>query len=510
MTFVKIKLLKDWHSKKIGDIINLSKKGADSCIAAGFGELVQDKEKDFKETKTEEIIEKIKKNQASETDINMLENWLIDKKKEEPYRFNKAIMYLGDKLALINEFLKIQPIFYDKMKIFWIWNFENFCWEQIDEIDLMNFINQYSNADTIKSNEKNEILEAFKQKGRQNTPEPIKETWVQFKDKIIDVKNGEEFKSTPKYFATNPIPWPLNKNKFIETPNMDKIFEEWVGKENIRLLYEILAYCILPDYPIHRLFCFIGSGSNGKSCFLRLLRKFIGEYNCCSTELDTLITSRFEVTKLHKKLVCQMGETNFNEISKTSILKKMTGQDMVGMEYKNKTPFDYMNYAKIIIATNSLPTTTDKTLGFYRRWLIIDFPNQFGEVKEILEDIPDEEYEILAVKCCFILKDLLEIRKFTNEGSMEERRDKYESKSNFLEKFLNEFTERDEQSEITVSDFNKRFISWCIENRHRVMSEITVSKEMKKLNFELGKKHFDWMYDGKGGSARVFFGIKWK
>lgn len=31
-----------------------------------------------------------------------------------------------------------------------------------------------------------------------------------------------------------------------------------------------------------------------------------------------------------------MGETNFNEMSETSILKKLTGGDLIGFEYKNK------------------------------------------------------------------------------------------------------------------------------------------------------------------------------
>jgi len=71
------------------------------------------------------------------------------------------------------------------------------------------------------------------------------------------------------------------------------------------------------------------------------------------------------------------------------------------------------NYAKILIATNNLPTTTDKTIGFYRRWLIIDFPNQFSEKKDILADIPNEEYNSLALKCVGILKDLLMKRAFS-------------------------------------------------------------------------------------------------
>ncbi|MBY9021986.1 MAG: hypothetical protein KGD67_13100, partial [Candidatus Lokiarchaeota archaeon] len=169
---------------------------------------------------------------------------------------------------------------------------------------------------------------------------------------------------------------------------------------------------------IHRLFCFIGEGLNGKSKFLKLLTNFVGEENVTSTELDTLLTSRFEITRLHKRLVCQMGETDFSEMKKTSILKKLSGGDLIGFEYKNKNPFEEHNYAKIIIATNNLPTTTDKTIGFYRRWLILDFPNQFSEKKNILEDIPEEEYQSLAVKCLGILKDLISKREFHNEGDI--------------------------------------------------------------------------------------------
>jgi len=328
-------------------------------------------------------------------------------------------------------------------------------------------LSKLSTCNTVKAKERSEILEALKQEARLKKPENIKPSWIQFGRIIYDIKTGEMFEATNNYFATNPIPYNLNKDNFIETPILDKIFAEWVGEKNIRILYEIISYCLLPDYPIHRLFCLIGSGLNGKTCFLRLLKKFIGEENTTATELDLLLSSRFEITRLYKKLVCIMGETNFSEINKTSIIKKLTGQDLIGFEYKNKTPFNDTNYAKILIATNSLPTTTDKTIGFYRRWLIIDFPNRFSEEKDILDDIPEEEYSCLALKCCMILKDLLEKRKFTNEGTVEERAERYEAKSNFLEKFVKETTKEDLNRYITKADFYKQFMSWCKENRHR-------------------------------------------
>ena len=407
-------------------------------------------------------------------------------------------------------YIEEQPIYYDESDMWWVWNLNELKWVLSNEVDILNKIEKITGEDIITPKNRTLILNSLKQECRKCKPLPIKPTWIQFKNTIVDILSGERFEATPEYFVTNPIPYNLHKENFEETPVMDRIFEEWVGKDYVKTLYEIIAYCLIPDYPINRLFCFIGSGMNGKSKFLELLTKFIGEKNCATTELDALLNSRFEVTRLHKKLVCMMGETNFNEMSKTSILKKLTGGDLIGFEYKNKNPFSEKNYAKIIIATNSLPTTTDKTLGFYRRWMIIDFPNQFTEQKDILNDIPEEEYESLALKCCIMLKELLKNRKFHKEGSVEDRMEKFEARSDFLQKFLDDFVKESMNDYITKSEFRKRFLEWCKENRHREMAENTLSKKLKLKGIEPGKKQLDWAFDGKGGQIKVYLDIKWK
>jgi phage/plasmid-associated DNA primase len=88
--------------------------------------------------------------------------------------------------------------------------------------------------------------------------------------------------------------------------------------------------------------------------------------------------------------------------------------------------------------------------------------------------------------------------------------ERYESKSNFLEKFLKTFTEEDLNTFITKAEFYRRFIDWSKENNHREMSETTVGTTMKALGIDSGKQNFSWMNDGKGGQARVWLGIKWK
>jgi len=430
------------------------------------------------------------------------------KKDEEKYWENKdkfeRVTWIDDSSEIFsinnqaNRFNEIQPLFFDKSNLWWLWNKLEFKWEVVDEVDILNMVNFSTGKEVISSKSRTEILNALKQKGRLNMPKEIKKTWIQFKDTIVDYETGEEFKATPEYFVTNPIPFGLHEERFVDTPIMDKIFTEWVGEDYVQTLYEIIAYCLIPDYPIHRLFCFIGEGMNGKSCFLRLMKTFIGEDNVTSTELDSLLNSRFEITKLHKKLVCVMGETNFAEMSRTSVIKKLTGQDTIGYEYKNKNPFDDVNYAKILIATNNLPTTTDKTIGFYRRWLIIDFPNRFSEKKDILGEIPQEEYEILTIKSLRILKDLMDNKTFHNEGTIEDREKKYEDKSNPFDKFWSENIVEDLNSFISKKKFKERLDSWCKENRFRLLSEVTISKHMRDKGIETMKKTMDWIDSGYG------------
>jgi P4 family phage/plasmid primase-like protien len=270
---------------------------------------------------------------------------------------------------------------------------------------------------------------------------------------------------------------------------MDKLFEEWVGKDKKELLYEILAYSLSSEYFIHRIFCLIGSGANGKSKFINLTKKFVGDNNYCSTDLDALMASRFETSKLHKKLLCLMGETNFSTISKTEKLKRLCGQDPVGFEYKGKNGFDDINYAKIVIATNALPQTSDRTRGFYRRWLIIDFPNQFAENGDILKTIPEVEYCNLARKSIKYLARLIKENAFSFEGTIEDRQQEYEKHSNPMREFIAEKFVKDVNGMVPFFEFFDLFGAYLQFKGLRNMSKREVSDQLENLGFSTDKRH---------------------
>lgn len=382
-----------------------------------------------------------------------------------------------------------QGIYFDKNNLWWIWHNEDFCWKIVDEVDIMNAVDRSLNygSGTLDAKMKSMILEGLRREGRKLSPKPLPLEAVQFKDKIVNISSKEVIPASKEYFAINPIPYAIGETD--DTPIMDKLFTDWVGADKKDLLYEILAYSLSSEYFIHRIFCLIGSGSNGKSKFINLTKKFVGDSNYCSTDLDALMASRFEASKLHKKLLCLMGETNFSTISKTEKLKRLCGQDPVGFEYKGKNGFDDINYAKIVIATNALPQTSDRTKGFYRRWLIIDFPNEFKENGDVLKTIPDVEFNNLARKSIKFLARLFKENKFSYEGSVEDRQKDYEKHSNPMKQFIQDGYTNDPNGQIPFFEFFEAFSSYLVSKGLRAMSKREVSDQLENLGYSTEKKH---------------------
>ena len=443
------------------------------------------------------------------------------------YSLDRIAKYYGEELEedriknltpeIQNEIIEmIDPLFFDRVGLWWLWDTNILAWRKSDEVDILNMVSRKikSPLDLINAKVKNEVLLLLRLHGRKNIPKEAPESWIQFKNGIIDLNDFEAglIKPSPEYFMTNPIPWDISN--IDDTPFIDKLFKEWVDPnfpQFVDTLFEIFAYCLYRDYPINRIFCLHGPGSNGKTTFLNLLRKFLGAENYSSTRLSTLLNNRFELATFHKKLIVTISETTFREIENSDVIKDLSGGDSVKFEYKYATgALNEKNYAKLLISTNNLPPTSDKSQGYYRRWLIVDFPNVFTEKRDVLAEIPEEEYGNLARKCILKLKELLEKREFSNEGTIEERQFRYEDRSNPFEKFLREFIIEDYDGYIWKKTFIEKLNPWCREKGFRELSEKTVAQKMREHSIAEDQRTAAWMNDGRGGRGRCWVGIRWK
>jgi len=390
------------------------------------------------------------------------------------------------------QFCFTQPVYYDEAGIWWRWDKKELKWIRCDDVDILNLIFKTSHIDCIEAKPRIEILNALMQVSRQHKPKVPEKHWVQFKDKIVDIKNGTIFDASSEYFITNPIPWKLGDS--MDTPEMDKLFKEWIVGENqdesyVKVLYEIMAYCACSEQFLQTIIALTGSGSNGKGTFLKLLTKFIGIDNTCSSNLKSLCRRNFETSALYKKLFCNIGEVDYDDLQNTATIKQLTGEDLIRYEFKGRTPFSEYSPTTLIVATNSLPRTPDKTIGFYRRWVIIDFPNQFKVAADILSRIPEIEYEHLALKISTILKELYSSGSFTNNQSFEEKAKRYEARSNPIQSFIEEYCE-EVPGEITILREFVDALNEYLKRKHlRLITTHHVGKFLREEGWDVAKRH---------------------
>jgi P4 family phage/plasmid primase-like protien len=444
--------------------------------------------------------------------MKMLEQQSTARREEMYHDIARRLRDKQGFLFSAREFIKEQPLHYDKNRIWWLWNHTETRWEISDETEILNILTialrTYGVGDTTVKYKAN-MLEALRQEGRLNQPKPFPKHWIQFKDVIFDLQSKQTFPSSPEWFSTNPIPWSLGTDS--DTPEISRLFDEWVGPEYSETLFEIIAYCCYSAYPIHRLFCLNGGGRNGKSTFQGLITRFIGAENTCSMELDELTekSNRFSSFALYKKLCCLMGETNFNLITNSNMLKKLTGGDLIKFEMKGGQPFADYNYAKILISTNHLPPSADQSDGYYSRWVIIDFPNQFPEAMEILSKIPEYEYRNLAKKVSLLLPELLAQHGFSKQGTIDERRQRYIERSNPLLHFVQEFYVRDFDASTLYSTMFVQYASWLKKQQRRPPSQKVFSQMLNIEGYEIRKTSYK-NENGQFENVYQVFGLRLK
>jgi putative DNA primase/helicase len=309
---------------------------------------------------------------------------------------------------------------------------------------------------------------------------------------VVDIETGKEFDADPKYFFTTSIPWDLGESE--DTPQLDKYIMEWVVKEGLQdksyvhTMYEIIAYCCLNNQFLQTMFGLTGSGSNGKSTFEDVLKKFVGKKNCVNSEMK-LLSKQFETSALYRKSVCFIPEVDTYDMKNSNRVKQLTGEKELRYEFKGKTSFTEDSVTKLIVLTNSLPVTNDRSVAFYRRWLIVDFPHIFPVGKDVLADIPDVEYNNLARKCLRIMKDLKGKKTFTNGGNYEERKKRYEDRSNPIEKFINEKCNLEEPLvPIPSIGFYKECNKWLKSQGMRELRNSDIKEALKTMDIYVGAK----------------------
>jgi len=298
---------------------------------------------------------------------------------------------------------------------------------------------------------------------------------------ILDLNTMELNPYSPDSMFFNKIP--VEYDPKADCPNIKRFLNEVTAtKEDIDILLEVIGFCLYREYIIAKALMLVGGGSNGKSTFLNLLKAFLGKENVSGRSLQELEENRFAKADLHHKLANIYADLPDKALWRTGTFKMLTGRDLITAERKFQNSFTYENYAKLLFSANKVPEAYDDTDAFFRRWIIVVFPNQFvGEKADphILKKLTTpEELSGLLNLVLPALKRLLEKGQFSYSKTTEEIREDYIRKSSPIAAFVMDCLEVDSDAFIVKKDLYNAFSEYC---RQRSLPAVTQDTFFKNL-----------------------------
>lgn len=200
---------------------------------------------------------------------------------------------------------------------------------------------------------------------------------INLKNTRLDIRSSECLEFTSDAIEFDRIPIIYDPSAYCS--DLDKMLNRvFLGdREVISLFEEMLGAVLLKHARYQKAFLFYGSGSNGKSTILDLIKTFLGSRNYSAIALEK-VTDRFNTAELENKLANIGDDVDNTTIKDTGTLKKLFSGNSIMVERKGERPYTIEPYATHIYSCNSIPRSFDKSEGFYRRWLFIPFNARFS------------------------------------------------------------------------------------------------------------------------------------
>ena len=335
--------------------------------------------------------------------------------------------------------------------------------------------------------------------------EPSPPNYLLFRNGVLDVLTGNFEPNNPDFIITNRIPWDYNVNAYDALA--DKTLEKIAcGDSDIRALLEEgigATFYRSNDLAGGSAFILTGEKSNGKSTYLAVLVKILGEDNIVALDLNEL-GERFKTAELFGKLANIGDDIDSEYIKNTGVFKKLVTGERLNVERKGSDPFDFNSYAKLMFSANEMPRfgRGGDTAAISRRLIMIPFDAKFSKddpdynpyIKTDLQKQEPSEYFIkLGVEG---LQRVLKNKQFTTSKKVQDEVERYELENDNVKAFLDEVGDIEELLNEPTEDVYLRYSTFCSANQYYAVTKNKFSRRFAKMGIITkpvkGKRVYDY------------------
>lgn len=269
-------------------------------------------------------------------------------------------------------------------------------------------------------------------------------------------------------------------------------------------LQRAIGYSLTGDISEQCFFLCYGTGANGKSTLLNILKALAGEYSA-NTPFSTFEAGKQsgtgqEIVSLRGRRVVLSSETNDGTRLNEARIKAITGgDDITGRFLYQPSTITFKPSFKIWLAANHKPTITGGDEGIWRRVRLIPFLVSFAKIQrdkhleaKLMSELPGILAWAVRGAMAWYQQGLGEPLAVENATAA------YREESDILGQFLVEHVLTGEHMEAKSSDLYAQYAEWADSNGLYKQSHVKFARAMQERGFEKARRNNGVMWLGLG------------
>jgi putative DNA primase/helicase len=256
----------------------------------------------------------------------------------------------------------------------------------------------------------------------------------------------------------------------------------------IAFLQKAVGYALTGDTSEQVLFLLYGTGANGKSTFLEVLRELLGGYGQ-QTDFTTFLsrksdTVRNDLARLFAARLVTAVEIESGRRLDEALVKQVTGGDTITARFLYEEFFEFKPQFKVLLAANHKPVIWGTDHAIWRRIRLIPFTVTIP---------PDERDTTLPAK---LRSELPGILAWAVQGCLLWQREglgvpeeidfateSYREEMDPVGAFLEDCCVLDPQAKISTGKLYEAYMAWCDQSGELVMGKTAFRARLSERGF---------------------------
>lgn len=310
---------------------------------------------------------------------------------------------------------------------------------------------------------------------------------------VVDLRTGVLRSADRRDLLTRHSP--VTFNMAAKCPQFEAFIDQITcGDKTLKAyLQRVIGYTLTGETKEQCFFFLYGSGANGKSTFLNIIKDVLGDELAMHTPTDTLTTKRGTATndlarvKAARMLIA--NEVEDGAMLAESLVKQITGGEPMAARLLYKEHFEFVPKFKLFIAGNHKPILRGRDTGLWRRIKLVPFEATFNAAqidKDLMKKLRTELPGILnwAIKGCLEWQrhGLNEPKLITDAVAA------YKQEMDVIEQWMQDCCDRGPKLEVRANAAYRSYSDWSEDNGYKAMASGMFYREFADLFQKVKRK----------------------